>query len=67
MHELSIASSLAESVPEFLETHKAKKVVAVRLATGELTYVEAEQLRFCYNFVTEGTRDRRLRFGDRAD
>lgn len=55
MHELSIASSLVESVLEFLETHEAKKVVAVRLAIGELTCVEAEQLRFCYNFVTEGT------------
>ena len=40
---------------EFLETHEAKKVVAVRLAIGELTCVEAEQLRSCYNFVTEGT------------
>jgi hydrogenase nickel incorporation protein HypA/HybF len=55
MHELSIASSLVESVLEFLETHKVTKVVAVRLATGELTCVDAEQLRFCYNSVTEGT------------
>lgn len=55
MHELSIASSLVESVLEFLETHEAKKVVAVRLATGELTCVEADQLRFCYNSITVGT------------
>ncbi len=67
MHELSIASSLVESVLEFLETHKAKKVVAVRLAIGELTCVEAEQLRFCYNSVTEGTAIAGVRVGDRAD
>jgi hydrogenase nickel incorporation protein HypA/HybF len=55
MHELSIVSSLVESVLEFLERHGAKRVVAVRLAVGELTCVEGEQLRFCYNLVTEGT------------
>ena len=27
----------------------------MRLAIGELTRVEAEQIRFCYDLVTEGT------------
>jgi hydrogenase nickel incorporation protein HypA/HybF len=55
MHELSIASSIVESVLEFADTHQAKKVLAVRLAIGELTCVEAEQLRFCYTAVTKET------------
>jgi hydrogenase nickel incorporation protein HypA/HybF len=55
MHELSIVSSLVESVLNFVETHQAKRVVAVRLAIGELSCVEAEQIRFCYDLVIEGT------------
>lgn len=55
MHELSIASSLAEGVLAFVELHRVSKVLAVRLAVGELTCVEAEQLRFCYTAVTRET------------
>src|SRR5688500_15889177 len=55
MHELSIASSIVESVLEFADAHQAKKVIAVRLAIGELTCVEEEQLRFCYTAVTKET------------
>ena len=55
MHELSIVSSLVESVLQFLEGHEAKRVVALRVAIGELTCVDAEQLRSCYELVTEGT------------
>ena len=55
MHELSIVSSIVERVLEFLDGHEAKRVVALRLAIGELTCVDAEQLRSCYELVTEGT------------
>ena len=55
MHELSIVSSLVENVLNFVETQPVKRVIAVRLAIGELTCVEAEQIRFCYDLVTEGT------------
>lgn len=55
MHELSIVSSIVERVLEFLDCHEAKRVVALRLAIGELTCVDAEQLRSCYELVTEGT------------
>jgi hydrogenase nickel incorporation protein HypA/HybF len=55
MHELSIASAVVESVLEFLDAHEAKKVLRVRLAVGELSYVEAEQLRFCYTAITQET------------
>lgn len=55
MHELSIASSLVEGVLAFVELHRVSKVLAVRLAVGELTCVETEQLRFCYTAVTRET------------
>lgn len=55
MHELSIASSLVESVLGFVETHKPGKVLVVRMSVGELTCIEPEQLQFCYTAVTRDT------------
>src|ERR1700756_4172237 len=55
MHELSIASAVVESVLEFVSVHPVKKVLVVRLAIGELSHVEADQLRFCYMAITEQT------------
>jgi hydrogenase nickel incorporation protein HypA/HybF len=55
MHELSIASSIVESVLEFAGTPPVKKVVKVLLQIGELTCVEAEQLRFSYTVITKET------------
>jgi hydrogenase nickel incorporation protein HypA/HybF len=55
MHELSIASAVVERVLEFINTRPIRKVLAVRLAIGELSHVEADQLRFCYMAITEQT------------
>ena len=55
MHELSIASAVVESGLEFLEAHEVRKVLTVRLAVGELSHVETEQLRFCYTAITQET------------
>jgi hydrogenase nickel incorporation protein HypA/HybF len=55
MHELSIASSIVESVLEFAANNKIKKVLEVRLSVGELMAVEWEQLRFCYGAITRET------------
>lgn len=55
MHELSIVSTLVESVLEFVTAHQVRKVINVRLSVGELTCVEAEQMRFCYAALTEKT------------
>ncbi len=52
MHEFSIAASIVETVLEFAGTHGVSKVVEVRLAIGELTCVEHEQLRFCFGAIT---------------
>jgi hydrogenase nickel incorporation protein HypA/HybF len=55
MHELSIASAVVDRVLEFLDAHEAKKLLTVRLAIGELSHVEADQLRFCYTAITQET------------
>lgn len=55
MHELSIAASIVESVLEFVRSHHVNSVLKVRLAVGELTCVQAEQLKFCYESVARHT------------
>jgi hydrogenase nickel incorporation protein HypA/HybF len=55
MHELSIASSIVESVLEFAAKNEIKKVLEVRLSVGELMAVEWEQLRFCYAAIVRET------------
>jgi hydrogenase nickel incorporation protein HypA/HybF len=55
MHELSVASAVVDSVLEFVAERSIKRVIAVRLAIGELSHVEEEQLRFCYTAITQET------------
>lgn len=55
MHELSIATSLVESVLEFATTPPPKRVLKVLMQIGELTCVEPEQLQFCYSAVIKDT------------
>lgn len=55
MHELSIAATVMEDVLGFVESRGVGKVVRVRLAIGELTCVQPEQLKFCYESVTRET------------
>ncbi len=55
MHELSFATSVMESVLEFIESHQIKNVRQVRLAVGELTCIQDEQLKFCYEAITRKT------------
>lgn len=55
MHELSIAASIVESVLEFIQNHHVNSVLKVCLAVGELTCVQAEQLKFCYESVARET------------
>ncbi len=52
MHEFSIASGVVETVLAYAETHGVKKIVEVRMLVGELTCVEAEQLKFCFSAIT---------------
>lgn len=55
MHEFSIVSGIAEKVFAFFEEQKPSQVLVVRVAVGELTLLEAEQMRFCYAAVCQGT------------
>ena len=55
MHEFSIATTLVEDVLKFAEKQGATKVVRVRLGIGELTCVQSEQLKFCYESVITET------------
>jgi len=55
MHEFSIAASIVESVLEFASKQRLAEVLSVRLAIGELTQIEGEQLSFCYEAITKGT------------
>ncbi|MEP6663598.1 MAG: hydrogenase maturation nickel metallochaperone HypA [Verrucomicrobiota bacterium] len=55
MHEFSIATGIVEAVSEFAEANPDKTVLKVRLQVGELTCVEAEQLKFCYESIVQKT------------
>jgi hydrogenase nickel incorporation protein HypA/HybF len=55
MHELSIASGLVDKLLDFAEKNPDKKIVEVLLAVGELSHIESEQLRFCYEAITTET------------
>jgi hydrogenase nickel incorporation protein HypA/HybF len=55
MHEFSIASGLVEKLLEFADKNPDKKIVEIRLAVGELSNIEDEQLRFCYSAIIAET------------
>jgi hydrogenase nickel incorporation protein HypA/HybF len=55
MHEFSIASKVVETVLAYAKAHGVKKVVEVRMTIGELTCVEADQLKFCFGAITKHT------------
>ena len=55
MHELSIVSSIVDSVTETLRAYPGAKVKEVRLRVGALASVIEDSLQFCYGSATEGT------------
>jgi hydrogenase nickel incorporation protein HypA/HybF len=55
MHELSIISSVVDTVTESLAPYPGARVVEVRLRVGALASVVEESLQFCYGIATEGT------------
>jgi hydrogenase nickel incorporation protein HypA/HybF len=55
MHELSIVSSVVDSVIESLAAYPGARVVEVRLRVGALAAVIEDSLQFCYGIATEGT------------
>jgi hydrogenase nickel incorporation protein HypA/HybF len=55
MHELSIVSSIVDSVIETLDAYPGARVKEVRLRVGSLAAVVEDSLQFCYGIATEGT------------
>ena len=55
MHELSIVSSIVDSVTETLEAYPGARVKEVRLRVGALASVVEDSLQFCYGIATDGT------------
>ena len=55
MHEFSIAANLVEKLSEFQRDNPDKRIHEVRLGIGELSHIEHEQLRFCYESITADT------------
>ena len=59
MHELSLTTSIVETVMETLaalpDSSKGARVKEVRLRVGALASVIPESLEFCWGIVSEGT------------
>jgi hydrogenase nickel incorporation protein HypA/HybF len=55
MHELSIVSSVVDTVTESLAAYPGARVLEVRLRVGALASVVRESLEFCYEIAAEGT------------
>src|ERR1035438_1128404 len=55
MHELSIVSSIVDTVTESLAAYPGARVLEVRLRVGALASVVRESLEFCYGIAAEGT------------
>ena len=55
MHEMSIAQSVLDIVLQESQNHKVNRVLSVTVKVGELSAVETESLRFCFDFLTKGT------------
>jgi hydrogenase nickel incorporation protein HypA/HybF len=55
MHELSLVTSIVETVTETLADHPGARVKEVRLRVGALASVIPESLEFCWGIVSEGT------------
>jgi hydrogenase nickel incorporation protein HypA/HybF len=55
MHELSLVTSIVESVSETLNAYPGARVLEVRLRVGALAAVVEDSLQFCYGIASAGT------------
>jgi hydrogenase nickel incorporation protein HypA/HybF len=55
MHEFSMTTQIVEHVLQEAKKHDAKKVTAVYLVIGQLTFLGIEQVRFSYDTLVKGT------------
>ncbi|HPU79431.1 hydrogenase maturation nickel metallochaperone HypA [Accumulibacter sp.] len=55
MHEMSLAMGVLQIVEDAARAQRFRRVRSVLLEIGELSMVEAEALRFCFDAVSRGT------------
>ena len=55
MYTSSIAARIVESVLRIAKAQPACEVLKVRLRIGDLIFIEAERLRFCYRSMVRAT------------
>ncbi|MEW6117748.1 MAG: hydrogenase maturation nickel metallochaperone HypA [Nitrospirota bacterium] len=55
MHEMSITMGMLDIVKEQMAKHGVTKLMKVRIKVGEMTAVEPESLRFCFEACTKDT------------
>lgn len=55
MHEMSLMESVLDIVEDEARKASATSVKVVKLAIGQLSHVEPEAMRFCFEAVTAGT------------
>lgn len=55
MHELSIVTSIVDTVTESVAAYPGAQVKEVRLRVGALASVVEDSLQFCWELTTEGT------------
>jgi hydrogenase nickel incorporation protein HypA/HybF len=55
MHELSMVTSVVETVTASLADYPGARVKEVRLRVGAMSSVIPESLEFCYGIATKGT------------
>ena len=53
MHEMSIAQSILDIILQESGNHNVSRVLSVALKVGELSAVETESLRFCFELLTK--------------
>ncbi|OGP19742.1 MAG: hydrogenase maturation nickel metallochaperone HypA [Deltaproteobacteria bacterium GWA2_55_10] len=56
MHEMSITRSIVETVEKEMDRAELTRLDKVRIRVGELTAVEPDVLRFCFETTIKGTR-----------
>jgi len=55
MHEISIVTSIVDTVTESVAAYPGAQVKEVRLRVGALASVVEDSLQFCWELTTEGT------------
>ncbi len=55
MHELGIATQIAETVRKVMEEHNARRVGEITVEIGGLAGVDKDSLEFCFDAIIGGT------------